>query len=301
MKQSVIEGREYDYRELKKIARGITEKYKNATLINIGKSVAGRDIYSIKIGRADEYVLYAGAFHGSERITSLLLMKFAEELCYALKNNEKIADIDAKRALMGKGILIVPMVNPDGCEISLKGELGCGPYAPRIKRLSNGNFTKWNANIRGVDINHNFDAGWEELHRLERENGYYGPGPTRYGGPHPESEPETVALVSLCKKVPIRHSIAFHSQGEVIYWKYNNLYIEKAREMAEILSASSGYALDFPTGLANGGGFKDWFMENFQRPAFTVEVGKGENPLNPNILNSLYSSLKEMMMLGIIM
>ena len=71
--------------------------------------------------------------------------------------------------------------------------------------------------------------------------------------------------------------------------------------MAEIFAASSGYALDVPTTLAVGGGFKGWFIEHFRRPGFTIELGKGKNPLPPTDCEKIYTKVKEMMMLGLLM
>ena len=95
--------------------------------------------------------------------------------------------------------------------------------------------------------------------------------------------------------------MCFHSQGEVIYWDYNGIDTCRGRKMAEIFAASSGYALDVPCGLATGGGFKDWFIEEFHRPGFTIELGKGKNPLPPEAGEEIYEKSKEMMMLGLLM
>lgn len=299
--ESIIRYMEQDYAAIRSILQSFKEKYPFITLNSIGKSVYGREIPSIRIGRTNEYVLYAGAFHGTERITATLLLMFAEELCEALKNHSEISGIDAVKAMYGRGIIIVPMVNPDGCEIALKGPSSCGCFAGRIQRLCNGKYTEWNANLRGVDINHNFDADWTALRELERHNGIFGPAPRQFGGNKPHSEPETMALVDLCRFMRIRHAVAFHSQGEVIYWNFGKNTPLKARRMAEIMAASSGYALDVPTGLASGGGFKDWFIEKQKRPAFTVEVGRGKNPLDPALLPALYNRLREMLMITLLM
>ena len=301
MRSEISGVREYDSAEIKTIIKSISKEYPFAEYMNIGKAVSGRDISALKIGIGQECVLYAGAFHGSERLTALLLIKFAEEFCFSIKNKVRMSGIDTVSGMYDRSLIIVPIVNPDGYEISMKGEAGCVDRAPFIKRLSGGDFPHWNANLRGVDINHNFNAGWNELHELERKNGYYGPGPTRFGGPRPESEPETAAVVSLCDTFYIKHAIAFHSQGEVIYWKYGDFEIEHLREMAEILATSSGYSLDYPVGISVGGGFKDWFMETYRRPAFTVEIGHGKNPLPISDFNGIYRKLREMLVLGTIM
>jgi len=298
---SIISHTEHDYNSIKKIIASIGASYPFVSIGSIGKSVYGRDLPAIRIGRATEYVLYVGAFHGTERITSVVLLKFVEEFCETIKNSAEISGVDAQKAMYGRGLIIVPVINPDGCEIALKGPASCGYFSTKISRLSGGNYQKWNANMRGVDINHNFDAGWAELHEIEQKGGIYGPNPTRYGGAKPESEPETVALTGLCRSVKIRHAVAFHSQGEVIYWNYGTKQIRRAKKMAEIMATSTGYALDVPTGLTLGGGFKDWFIEEYSRPGFTVEIGKGENPLDPGKAEQIYEKLREMMVLTILM
>lgn len=298
---SIIKQIDYDCNGFEDILRKLCEKYPFLKSGSIGKSVLGRDIKLLRLGKGADYILYTAAIHGSERLTATVLLRFIEELCEAVKVGGKVAGVDARRALYGKGVMFVPVCNPDGCEIALKGAKGCGDLAPRLYKLCGGDFTHWNANARGVDLNHNFDAGWDELHRLEREHGFYGPGPTRFGGSKPHSEPETAALVDLCLKVNIRYVMCFHSQGEVIYWDYGGINTHRGHKMAEIFAASSGYALDVPTTLAVGGGFKDWFIEHFSRPGFTIELGKGKNPLPPTDGEKIYNQVREMMMLGLLM
>lgn len=299
--QSNILPIDYEYSAVKKAIDKLLSTYNFLRCKPIGRSCAGREIFCLQIGEADEYVLYAAAFHGSEHITTNIALRFVEEVCEALLTGGEIAGIDARRALYGRGILVVPLVNPDGCEISIKGEIGAGYMAPKIKRLCGGKFQKWNANLRGVDINHNFDAGWNELRALEKAEGIYGPSPTRFGGYSPESEPETRALTELCRRVKMRHVIALHTQGEVIYWSYGDKQPARSAKMAEIMAAESGYALEVPTGLASHGGFKDWFIGEMKKPGFTIEIGKGENPLPISALPKLYDSVREALILASIM
>ena len=71
--------------------------------------------------------------------------------------------------------------------------------------------------------------------------------------------------------------------------------------MARLMSHSSGYKLGEAEGLACGGGFKDWFVEKFRRPAFTVEVGLGRNPLPPEQFDGIYERLREMLVLAVVL
>lgn len=297
----IVKSLDYDYMSLRKIINELCKKYPVLQEFVIGKSCAGRDIPAVKINSDTEYVLFAAAFHGSEHITSNILLLFLEELAAAYIQNRSLAGIDIRKAIGNRGIIFVPLVNPDGCEISIHGALGCGRAAGDIYKMSCGDFTHWNANLRGVDINHNFDAGWRELHALERKSGILGPAPTRFGGFAPHSEPETKALVNLCKEYNIHHALALHSQGEVIYWSYNGYEDKRAKQMAEIMATTSGYALDVPIKIATGGGFKDWFLKEFLRPAFTVEVGKGKNPLPIADAAKIYGDIREMLTISAIM
>lgn len=298
--KALVKSIEYDYFSRQKLIDEICKEYPFIKRITIGKSCMGKDITALKIGSADQYSLISAAFHGSERITSTILLMFLEELCCAIKNDLLIEGVNAIRGISGRGAVFVPCVNPDGCDISLLGRVACGSDADRIARLCKNDFTHWNANFRGVDINHNFNADWENLREKERKMGIYGSAPTCYGGPKPESEPETKAMVSLCKKVKIRHAVALHTQGEVIYWKFGDNNPLRAKRMAEIFATAGGYALDVPISIADGGGFKDWFIEHFNRPGFTFEMGLGKNPLPAESAEEIYLKAREMLTLATI-
>lgn len=267
---------------------------------NVGKSVLGRDIPMLKTGGGDDPVLYVGGFHGSEWITSALLLRFAWELCTALYSGGTIAGVDCRRAMLGRSIYIIPCLNPDGVEISLNGSSSAGELKSEVERISAGDTAHWKANARGVDLNRNFDAGWHISRQLELAAGINAPASTRYGGEKPFSEPETAALAALCRSVDFRHVIAFHSQGEEIYWKYGDSTPKKSALIARVFAASSGYELRSPENIASHAGFKDWFIEQFSRPGFTVEVGRGKNPLPLRALDDIYSTLEEMLLLGIV-
>ncbi len=293
----IVEFCEVDYIGRQRIINKLCEKYKFIKKAVIGKSVFGSDINALKLGSGNSYNLIVAAFHGSERITSVILLRFIEDFCSALEKNEYICGFNPKIPLKEKGVIFVPCVNPDGCDISLLGEKAISKNIIDYKKLSKGNFTKWNANARGVDINHNFNADWDNLRKKERSLGIYGPSPTRFGGCKPHSEPETLALVNLCNSIKINQVAALHSQGEVIFWDYNGIEVPKARSKAQILATAASYSLAEPEPIATGGGFKDWFIQEFKRPGFTIEIGKGENPLPITQAESIYAKIKQMLVL----
>ncbi len=291
----------YDYIELNNGIEALLKKYTFIKKKSIGKSCLGKEITALVVGNGENFSLIAAGFHGSEHITTNVLMMWFEDICEAIYNNTYLNGINIKKALYGRGIVIVPRVNLDGCDISIKGEKACGEKAEEIRNMVKGDFVHYNANYRGVDINHNFNANWAMVRANEKKLGILGPAPTRFGGYSPESEPETKALCDLCRHNNIRHVIALHSQGRVIYWTYGEQRPYNSRRMAEILSTASGYALDYAVGIADGGGFKDWFIKEFDRPGFTIEIGKGKNPLHIESAKDLYYEVKECLTLSIIL
>lgn len=257
-------------------------RYPFVKIGSIGSSVCGRQLFSASLGASNEQVLFAGAFHGMEWITTMILMRFARRLSRAVCDRVRLSGEDVTALLQKRGLCIVPCVNPDGVSIQL---------ANPEKR--------WQANARGVDINHNFNAGWCELRALEIESGIIGPGPTRYGGPCPESEPETQAMTRLCRRRCFCRALAFHSQGEVIYYDFGENTPPCSLQLAQKLAAAAGYQVASPEGLAVGGGFKDWFIDCLRRPAFTVEVGMGQNPLPMEQFEEIYHGLEPMLVLAL--
>ena len=283
------------------IITALRGRYGFLDALPVGRSAVGREIMGLVLGNGRERVLMAAAFHGQEWLTALVTLRLCEEICRGIALDVRLDDWELRRALAGRCLILVPMVNPDGVDIAIHGSAAAGPYAALVSRLGGDCPGRWQANARGVDINHNFNAGWCELHEQEREAGICGPGPRRWGGPDPESESETRAMVGLCRRCRFRHVIALHSQGEEIYWEYGPRTPERSRLMAEILASASGYTVARPEGLASAGGFKDWFISDMGRPGFTIELGKGENPLPLSDFESLYQKAREMLLLALMM
>ena len=267
----------------------------------LGQSALGRDIMGVILGYGRERILYTAAFHGQEWLTSLVLLRLCEDLCMALERGGSIADIHIPEALAGRSLIFVPQVNPDGVDIAIHGSGSAGKYAAMVRELGGNEPGKWQANARGVDINHNFDAGWETLKQMELDNEIHSPSPRQYCGEAPESEPETAALVGLCKRANFRHVLALHSQGEEIYWRYGGRPPSSARVMAEVMAAAAKYTVCDPEGLASHGGFKDWFIQETGNPGFTIELGKGVNPLPLEDFEKIYAKAQEMLLLAALM
>ena len=270
----------YDYTKLTNEIEYLQKLYPALEVGSIGKSELGRELYYIKLGNGKSRVFYNATHHGLEWITSAVLMKFAEDYMRAYYANALFYGVDVCKLFNNISIYLVPMVNPDGVDIALNQGL------------------HWQANSNGVDLNHNYDALWEVGKAHEIENGVFGPGPTRYSGEFPESEAESRAVANFSRKMNFDLAIALHSQGEVIYWTFNNLMPPKSFEIAKKLEKASGYALDETEGIASYSGYKDWFMQEFNKPGYTIEVGLGENPLPIEQLSEICSRVFPALLVG---
>ncbi len=275
-----------------KYIKSIVSRHSCSKTFSIGKTVLGRKIPVLGIGKTEGSALFVGATHGSEWLTSLVVLRFFDEVCEAFEHGEKICGTDIEKAIRKRGFSVIPVLNPDGVEINLRGKAGALSSACKIERIAKGDYEHWNANARGVDLNHNFGAGWELLRSIERENGIFGPAPRQYGGPRAFSEPETRAVCGFCSTFDVKRLYSFHSQGEEIYWYYGPKTPMISRDMAGEFAGACGYKVAFPSGMASHGGLKDWYIETFGRPGFTVEIGLGKNPLPMADFDSIYEKLK---------
>lgn len=288
-----------DYKTRNEIISALCRHYPFIKHSYAGESVCGRCIDVLHIGNTKSRVLYCGGFHGSEYLTILALLKFLDDCARSMQDENAVGEYRVSDFLRIRGLTVVPCVNPDGVEIALHGSDAALKYKPLVEKVSD-NTDKWQANARGVDINHNFNAGWCELKQKELSRNIKSPSPTRFGGNCPESEPETKALTKLCRNIDFERAVALHSQGREIYCSFGEHTPVLSFKLASVFSQASGYNIGFPEEIATGGGFKDWFIERFKKPALTVEMGLGENPLPLSNLESEYEILKNIFCLGVV-
>lgn len=254
-------------------------------ITTIGRSVMGKPIWAARIGDGPFRWHVNAAMHANEWITTPIAMRFLEDYGRACRRRTQIGGLDAADLYRRSTLWVVPMVNPDGVELVQDGLTADHPFAAQVNRWNRGSpsYRNWKANIRGVDLNDQFPAGW---HDERRRRGIHGPAPRDYSGDAALSEPEASALASFTEAQNFDAAIALHTQGEEIYWNYNGLEPPEAKEWARRLGLASGYR---PVELSGSdAGYKDWFIAKFRRPGFTVEAGCGRNPLPLASFEDLY-------------
>ena len=284
----------FDHSALLARVHRLADTYSFIDLSYIGTSVLDRAIPILHVGRGKRRLLYVGAHHGMEWITSLVLMQFAEEFCEVIDAKRRVCGIYPCDLLGGYTLSILPMLNPDGVEYQIHGVNEENPLYERLLEMNGGSedFSSWQANARGVDLNHNYDAGFAEYKKIEAENGIQKGAPTRYSGECAESEPEVAALCNFMRfSAPWRGVMTLHTQGEEIFAPPCKDQ-RSGFVTAQRLSRLTGYKLSRAEGLAAYGGLSDWCAEKMSVPAFTMECGRGKNPLPLSQISSIYATMR---------
>ena len=279
----------YSYDEMITDLKQLKLRYGDLLTVNIvGTSLDGRYLCEAVVGNQEsgKNVMIQGGIHGREYMTPLLIMKQLEMALsqYSTGNYQGTG----YAAMFQQGAIhFLPMGKPDGVSISQYGlsairspglrsiveeayrqDLASGRTSMPIERYLN----YWKANGRGVDLNGNFDAGWDRVYDV----GY--PSYSSYKGTAPCSEPESMALFNLANKYPWSAVVNYHSMGEVVYWDFEGNQVEvQSNELADLAIGITGYRKLESSGA---GGYKDWLqIKENPVPSITIEVGSVACPM----------------------
>jgi len=281
---AVQTARPYDYGDMLEDLNRLAEIYPFIRRQSIGTSVMGKTIPEIRIGTGPRQVHANASFHANEWITTPVLIRFLNEYLLALTNNGSIRGVAMNPLYAATTLSLVPMVNPDGVNLVVAGLPDEEPYRSDVLAINeeSSDFSGWKANIRGVDLNNQFPALWER----EAARGPQTPAPRDYAGTGPLTEPESQAMANLTRNSNFSRVLAFHTQGRVIFWGFEGLEPPESEVIVNEFARVSGYQ---PIGYADSSaGFKDWFIQEWRRPGFTIEVGQGTNPLPLTQLEQIY-------------
>lgn len=272
---------EYSYSMLEADLTALKARYPLSLRVSsIGTTSEGRNIYAAVAGTpgAKRHVLIHASIHAREHITSTLAMMQLERL---LKTGVP----------ENFNFHIIPMVNPDGVAISqlesntaflqdlydsdTSRGLTDEPLEEYLRRFK--------ANARGVDLNRNFDAGWE------RVDTRIAPSSEGYRGISPVSESETKALVEYTERFPFSATISYHAAGGEIYYDFGDNRSTNALSLSlgKTISRLTGYKLIKNSGVSFGG-YKDWAIESRSIPSLTIEIGSGKAPLLVDELSAIW-------------
>lgn len=240
-------------------------------------------------------MLYVASTHANEWITTPVILKFIEDYATAYSKSENIYNVSSKELFSKCTIHLVPLLNPDG--VDLVNDNIDKNSAPYIKAADIANNypgisfpSGWKANLQGIDLNLQFPAMWEKAKEIKFSQGYTTPAPRDFVGDFPLQAQEALAIYDYTITNNFALMLTFHTQGEVIYWKFLDYNPPKAEEIGKKISKASGYALENTPYNSSFAGFKDWFIQNYNLPGYTVEAGLGNNPLPISQFDSIYTS-----------
>ena len=271
-----------------------------------GNSVLGENIFVIKLGKGPKQVFYSASIHANEWITSPLLMKFVEDYAIAYSNNGELYGYSIRKLFDSCSIFIMPMVNPDGVNLVTNSIMQNSTSYQRALNISN-NYPSipfpngWKANIRGVDLNLQFPAGWEQARQIKYSQGFVSPAPRDFVGYGPLTEPESLAIYNFTLSHDFKLVIAYHTQGKEIYWNFQNINPPRGLEIARKFASSSGYTIENVPFNSSFAGYKDWFIQNYARPGYTIEAGIGQNPLPISQFDEIYNDNLGILVLGAVL
>lgn len=296
----------YTYQIMQRNISSLLRIYPFLENINIGTSVLGNQIPCIRFGRGTKQVFYCASFHANEWITSVLFMKFLENICKAYVNNSMLYDYDVRTLFENVSLYLAPMINPDGVNLVTGSYAPSTPTYHRARRISNNypgiSFPDgWKANINGVDLNLQFPAGWENARRIKYSQGFTSPAPRDFVGFGPLTEPEALAVYNFTLSNNFRLMLTYHTQGKEIYWQFLNYAPAESLPIANLFSEASGYSVTnvpYESGFA---GYKDWFLQAYSRPGFTIEAGFGINPLPISQFQEIYNDNLGILVLGMVL
>ena len=304
-KYDPLAGDEEMEEDLKALAKAYPE---HMELSSLGTTKDGREIYLARFGSADagNSIIIQAAIHAREYMTALLTMKQLEYYLYyydtGYYNGIPYSDIFDTTA-----VYLIPMLNPDGVTISQSGLSGIRSEAIREeitdwyeRDRESGRTTesfseylrRFKANANGVDLNRNFDMGWDEFVGSGRQ------GADRYKGEAAGSEPESAALLQLTEELLPKAAFSYHATGSILYWDYGQTgeFRAECETITRMISGLTGYPLimkDSEDGGVDAAGYSDWVVGVKEIPAVTIEIGTGSAPLAIEEFDSIWKKNRE--------
>ncbi|PGT80733.1 M14 family metallocarboxypeptidase [Bacillus sp. AFS040349] len=269
----------YTYKSMKTEMLELSKRY-GLEVKEFGHSEFGRDLLAIKVGKGKRSILITGSHHGREWLSTHIIMAMIKEYAIAYKQKQTFLGHNLN-ILDDVSIWFVPMVNPDGVTIQQQG-IDHFPFLLQeiFVDMNEGerNFLRWKANALGVDLNRQYPAGWENI---KGDTGYASY--SHYKGKKPFEAKETRALVDFTEEIQPLTSAAYHTSGRELYWYYYNELsnLQRDHELVDKIAKKTGYEVSYPPFNAIGGGYTDWFIQTYQRPALTIELSYLVKETNP--------------------
>lgn len=253
------------YKEIEGLAREFPAFVKAECL---GRTLLGREIPLLHIGTGERAIFYVGAHHGTDLLTSEVLLAFARDVAECAERRATQYAHPIFQMLCERSLYVLPLANPDGASYVTGSGAFENPLWERAQRMNGGNdFFTWQANARGVDLAHNYAAGFMPF------RGNICGAPQGFAGEHPESEPESAAIAAFLRREAERLvgvlELGFGA-GEILCSCEDNLSA-KCQSAGRALSRLTGLRQRRPEITPPKGSLCDYSVRVLGRPAFLLD------------------------------
>ena len=152
-----------------------------------------------------------------------------------------------------------------------------------------------------MDLNLQFPSGWENARSIKYSQGFTTPAPRDFVGYGPLTEPEALAIYNFTLLHNFSLILSYHTQGEIIFWQFQDYNPPNSFAIGRQFSNVSGYTLEGTPYNSSFAGYKDWFIQNYNKPGYTIEAGLGDNPLPISQFDKIYNDNIGILVLGAIL
>jgi len=244
------------------------------TATSLGYSILREEIPVFTLGEGKRCVVLVGGLQGTEAISAALLLDFIKDYSQQVQKGNKVYEINMPYLFAERRIVVVPFLNPDGISYATEGVNGENPLFDRVTQMNGtADFSRWQANARGVTLTRNFGAGFARGKEEERARGVWNGAPVGFGGEYPESEPESAALGRFLRLLApdLMGMIEWHVGGGIVCSCRDKLSA-KTLAAGRILGRTMGNREQTPGITSPLGSPADWCIEALSRPAYRVGV-----------------------------
>lgn len=187
----------------------------------IGKSVEGRDILAYNFGTGTTKLLFVGGIHGGYEWNTV---QVAYELMDYLKATPSAIPANVR-------VTVIPVVNPDGLNkvVGTAGRFTSADVSSSQQVAVSGRF-----NANNVDLNRNFDCGWQATGTWQNKS--------VSGGTSAFSEPESKAVRDYVTTLDPNAVVVWYSAAGGVYASSCNGPVStETRAMTNAYATASGY------------------------------------------------------------
>ncbi len=233
------------------------------------------------------HILIDGGVHSRETFNPAAVLKMVEDYVIDYYDDNYLPNYNVHELLQTSVMHFIPLANPDGFDVAKRGIATIdSPILRQNINLLIPNLRNYRlkANIRGVDINRNFEDLFYDV-KVGKWVDQWGnsdvlwptivPGEDYFMGYAPATEAETKTLMTYMLSYDFRAYVTYHSMGQVIYYWVDHLgpeYYATNRLFANIAQKITNYKMMVPNTYSEYGYSTHYFGNNTLKPALTIET-----------------------------